>query len=74
MLISGTTGGIIAMENKQLLPGIVLSKMKATEPPTNMAVVSRTFNTWSISAMPEKDKERQTAASASNQDDGASTF
>ncbi len=40
-----------------ILPGIVLSKMKATEPPTNMAVVRRTFNTWSISTMPEKDKE-----------------
>lgn len=33
---------------------MVLSKMKATEPPTNMAVVRRTFNTWSISAIPEK--------------------
>jgi len=38
------------------LPGIVLSKMKATEPPTNMAVVSSTFNTWSTPSMPEKDK------------------
>lgn len=40
-------------------PGIVLSKIKATEPPTNMAVVRRTFNTWSISTMPEKKKEKQ---------------
>lgn len=40
------------------LPGIVLSKMKATDPPTNMAVVRSTFNTWSISTMPEKYEER----------------
>lgn len=39
------------------LPGIVLSRMKATEPPTNMAVVRSTFNTWSISTIPEKYKE-----------------
>lgn len=39
------------------LPGIVLSKMNATEPPTNMAVVRRTFNTWSISTIPVKIEE-----------------
>lgn len=36
------------------LPGIVLSSTNATEPPTNMAVVSRTFSTWSICTIPTK--------------------
>lgn len=27
------------------IPGMVLSKIKATQPPTNMAVVRRTFST-----------------------------
>lgn len=34
------------------IPGMVLSKIKATQPPTNMAVVRRTFNTWSIPDIP----------------------
>lgn len=34
------------------LPGIVLSSTNATEPPTNIAVVSRTFSTWSICTIP----------------------
>lgn len=45
------------VKNKKILislPGIVLSKMNATEPPTNMAVVRRTFKTWSISTIPVK--------------------
>ncbi len=39
------------------LPGIVLSSTNATEPPTNMAVVSRTFSTWSISTIPTKEEK-----------------
>lgn len=69
MLISGTTG-----QKEQVLPGIVLSKMKATEPPTNMAVVRRTFNTWSISAIPEKILRDKQRLLASNQVHEASTF
>lgn len=38
---------------------MVLSKMKATDPPTNIAVVRSTFSTWSISTMPEKDRSRE---------------
>ena len=34
------------------LPGMVLSSTNATDPPTNMAVVRRTFSTWSTSTMP----------------------
>lgn len=50
---------LVKMWKKKILislPGIVLSKMNATEPPTNMAVVRRTFNTWSISTIPVKAK------------------
>lgn len=35
-------------------PGMVLSKINATQPPTNMAVVRRTFRTWSMPAMPTR--------------------
>lgn len=31
---------------------MVLSKINATQPPTNMAVVRRTFNTWSMPVIP----------------------
>lgn len=45
-------------EHRTHSPGIVLSKMKATEPPTNMAVVRRTFSTWSISMIPVQEGKR----------------
>ena len=35
------------------IPGTVLSRMKPNTPPTNMAVLNSTVNTWSKSGSPD---------------------
>lgn len=36
---------VVSMLDIYHIPGMVLSKIKATQPPTNIAVVRRTFST-----------------------------